>query len=77
MIKGSFSAIKGAQFFFPEDQPDNIVLQTRSDTLQGIPSVTELKWVDWLPNGVSNLIYFYICSIRANTQSCPTIPTTP
>jgi hypothetical protein len=31
--------------------PDNIVLQTRNDTLQGIPSTTELRWVDWLPNG--------------------------
>ncbi|ETN44584.1 uncharacterized protein HMPREF1541_10254 [Cyphellophora europaea CBS 101466] len=51
VVKGAFSQIKGAKFFFPEDQPDNLVLQTRHDTLQGIPSVTELKWVDWLPNG--------------------------
>jgi hypothetical protein len=51
VIKTSFSSIKGAKFFFPEDQPDNIVLQTRHLTLQGIPTTTELKWVDWLPNG--------------------------
>lgn len=31
--------------------PDNIVLQTRNDTLQGVPSTTELNWVNWLPNG--------------------------
>ena len=51
VAKGAFSQIKGAKFYFPEDMPDNIVLKTRNDTLQGIPSVTELKWVDWLPNG--------------------------
>ena len=52
VVKGAFSSIKGAKFFFPEDRPDNSVLQTRANTLQGIPSVDELKWVDWLPNGV-------------------------
>lgn len=31
--------------------PNNIVLGTRHNTLQGIPSVDELKWVGWLPNG--------------------------
>ena len=56
-IKGSFSTIKGAKFYFPEDAPDNVVLQTRAKTLQGIPTMDELKWVDWLPNGVSFLLY--------------------
>jgi len=51
VIKQSFLSIPGAKFYLPEDMPDNIVLKTRHDTLQGIPSVTELKWVDWLPNG--------------------------
>lgn len=51
VIKGAFSAIPGAKFYSPEDMPDNIVLQTRHLTLQGIPTTTELKWVDWLPNG--------------------------
>ena len=54
VIKGAFSSIKGAKFFFPEEMPHNKVLQIRSDTLQGIPSVDELNWVDWLPNGVSS-----------------------
>lgn len=31
--------------------PDDVALQTRNNTLQGIPSITELNWVDWLPNG--------------------------
>ena len=70
VIKGAFSSIKGAKFFFPGDRPDNIVLQTSSDTLQGIPSATELKWVDWLPNGVSpiSLIHLYPHLIPSYSQ---------
>jgi len=51
VVKASFSQIPGAKFYFPEDMPENQVLQTRNNTLQGIPSVDELSWVDWLPNG--------------------------
>ena len=51
VIKASFSAIPGAKCYFPEDMPENEVLQIRDLTLQGIPSYDELKWVDWLPNG--------------------------
>lgn len=50
-VKGAFSTIPGAKFYFPEDMPDNVVLQTRNQTLQGIPTTTELQWVNWLPNG--------------------------
>jgi hypothetical protein len=51
VVKASFGQIPGAKFYFPEDMPDNKVLQIRDGTLQGIPSVDELKWVDWLPHG--------------------------
>ena len=51
MIKQSFLKIPGAKYFQPEDMPDNLVLQTRDKTMQGIPSTTELNWVNWLPNG--------------------------
>ncbi|EXJ91673.1 vanillyl-alcohol oxidase [Capronia epimyces CBS 606.96] len=51
VVKASFSAIPGAKFYFPEEIPENKVLQIRHDTMQGIPSMDELKWVDWLPNG--------------------------
>ncbi|KAK4541277.1 hypothetical protein LTR36_008193 [Oleoguttula mirabilis] len=51
VIKGAFLQVPGAKYYEPEDMPDNLVLQTRHNTLQGIPSTTELKWVDWLPNG--------------------------
>ncbi|KAM0228650.1 hypothetical protein ACHAP5_011893 [Fusarium lateritium] len=51
VVKKSFSAIPGAKFYFPDDMPENVVLQTRHLTLQGIPTYTELEWVNWLPNG--------------------------
>lgn len=51
VIKDAFLKIPGAKFFFPEDMSQNSVAKTRHNTLQGIPSVDELSWVDWLPNG--------------------------
>lgn len=51
VIKDAFFQIPGAKYYEPHDMPDNVVLQTRDGTLQGIPSTTELRWVDWLPNG--------------------------
>ncbi|KAH0015685.1 FAD-linked oxidase-like protein, partial [Aureobasidium melanogenum] len=51
VIKQSFLQTPGAKYYEPKDMPDNVVLQIRNDTLQGIPSTTELRWVDWLPNG--------------------------
>jgi len=50
-IKQAFSSIEGSKFITPEESPDYSVLNTRRDTLQGIPSLDELKWVDWMPNG--------------------------
>jgi len=52
VIKNAFSSIPGVKFYFPEDRNGlNSVLRTRSLTLQGIPTVDELHWVNWLPNG--------------------------
>lgn len=45
VVKQAFSTIPGTKFYFPEDMPDNVVLQTRNLTLQGIPTTTELEWV--------------------------------
>lgn len=51
-IKKAFLTIPGARFFLPEDRTEpHSVLQTRSKTMQGIPTFDELRWVDWLPNG--------------------------
>ncbi|PIA92607.1 Vanillyl-alcohol oxidase [Cercospora beticola] len=65
VIKQSFLTIEGAKYFEPQDQPDNLVLQTRHDTLQGIPSTTELRWVDWLPNG-SHLFFSPIAKVSGD-----------
>ncbi|KAK1773444.1 hypothetical protein QBC45DRAFT_81201 [Copromyces sp. CBS 386.78] len=51
-IKAAFLTIPGSKFYLPEDRKEERgVLHMRSDTLQGIPSLDELKWVDWIPNG--------------------------
>ncbi|KAJ4415976.1 hypothetical protein N0V85_002478, partial [Neurospora sp. IMI 360204] len=51
-IKAAFLTIPGSNFYLPEDRTEeNSILRIRSDTLQGIPSLDELRWVDWLPNG--------------------------
>jgi hypothetical protein len=50
-IKGSFLQVPGSKFYFKDDMPDNKVLQTRDNILQGMPSIDELTWVDWRPNG--------------------------
>ncbi|KAE8363855.1 hypothetical protein BDV27DRAFT_165209 [Aspergillus caelatus] len=42
--------IAGAKFYFPEDRPNDIALQTRSDTMQRTPFTTELGLLSWLPN---------------------------
>lgn len=65
VVKGAFSAIPGAKFYFPEDMPDNEVLQIRHNTLQGIPSFSELSWVDWLPNG-GHLFFSPIAKVSGN-----------
>ncbi|KAL5331845.1 hypothetical protein ACEPPN_001384 [Leptodophora sp. 'Broadleaf-Isolate-01'] len=52
VIKQAFSSIEGVKFYFPEDRKEqNSILRTRAKTLQGIPTLDELRWVDWLPNG--------------------------
>lgn len=51
------------KFLLSEDRNESkSVLCTRSDTLQGIPSVGELSWTDWLPNG-AHLFFSLIAKI--------------
>ncbi|KAK0720141.1 FAD-linked oxidase, partial [Lasiosphaeris hirsuta] len=53
MIKDAFLSIPGSKSYLLEDRKvPHSVLRTRAKTLQGIPSLDELQWVDWLPNGV-------------------------
>jgi 4-cresol dehydrogenase (hydroxylating) len=52
IIKGSFSQVPGARFFFPEDRPkENDVLHHRGRTMAGIPTLTEFGFVNWVGGG--------------------------
>ena len=63
VIKEAFSAIPGAKFYFPEDHLEpHSVLRTRAQTLQGIPTYDELRWVNWMPNG-SHLFFSLISKV--------------
>ncbi|KAB8276671.1 FAD-linked oxidase-like protein [Aspergillus minisclerotigenes] len=44
VIKASFSKTLGAKFYFPEDRPNDIVLQTRSDTMQTCDPDTKAQY---------------------------------
>ena len=55
MIKSAFGQIPGARFFTNEDRPEAgdrgaHVLQDRHKINNGIPSLDEMKLMDWLPN---------------------------
>ncbi|PSK60794.1 Protein bfr2 [Elsinoe australis] len=66
VIKQSFSAIPGAKFYTPEEMPDNVILQTRHYTLQGVPSLIELKWLDWLKPGCAHLGFSPIAPVSGD-----------
>jgi hypothetical protein len=52
VIKEAFSAIPGSKLYFPEDVKDpKAVLHMRALSMKGVPSLDELAWIDWLPNG--------------------------
>lgn len=65
VVKASFTKISGAKLYFPEEMPDNKALQIRNLTQQGIPSLDELKWVDWMPNG-AHLFFSPIAKMSGN-----------
>jgi len=47
VIKDAFGKIPGAKVYFPGDRKEpHSVLRTGAKTLQGIPTVEELRWVD-------------------------------
>ncbi|ROV97419.1 hypothetical protein VMCG_06937 [Cytospora schulzeri] len=52
VIKATFGQIHGSNYFWPEKEITSPgVLDIRAKTLRGIPTLDELSWVDWLPNG--------------------------
>ncbi|KAK9463631.1 uncharacterized protein V1516DRAFT_683174 [Lipomyces oligophaga] len=52
VIKDAFLTIPGARFRLKEDLKEPSILHIRHNTLQGIPTYDELKWLDWIDNGV-------------------------
>jgi FAD/FMN-containing dehydrogenase len=51
LIKTSFSAIPGMRFFLPADVPEAHYLHSRAEVCAGVPVLTELRWLNWVPNG--------------------------
>lgn len=52
LIKESFlSKIPGTRFFLPEDVPSSHYLHSRALVCCGVPVLTELQWLNWVPNG--------------------------
>ena len=45
--------------------PNNSVAQTRHNTLSGVPSIDEISWVDWIPNG-SHIGFSPIAPVTGN-----------
>ncbi len=52
IIRGAFSQVPGAKFYFPEDRKNaNDVLKHRALTMKGIPRLTEYSFVNWVGGG--------------------------
>ncbi|KZL83372.1 vanillyl-alcohol oxidase [Colletotrichum incanum] len=51
VIKHEFLSIPGSRFFLPEDRARESPLRARELLMQGIPTVEELRCLNWLPNG--------------------------
>ncbi|KAF4306583.1 FAD-linked oxidase [Botryosphaeria dothidea] len=69
VIKATFGQIGGSKFFWPEEGKKSPgVLDIRAKTLAGIPTMDELKWVDWLPNG-SHLFFSPISEITGDAAN--------
>ncbi|KAF7905834.1 hypothetical protein EAF00_000113 [Botryotinia globosa] len=68
VVKDAFGTIEGAKFFLPEDIKEKCVLHIRAETLQGIPTIDEISWVDWLPNG-AHLFFSPISKISGEDAS--------
>jgi hypothetical protein len=46
-IKAAFGQIEGTRFYFPEDRNEpHSVLKTRANTMQGVPTLDELRWIE-------------------------------
>ncbi|KAJ9133282.1 Vanillyl alcohol oxidase [Pleurostoma richardsiae] len=50
-IKSAFSRIEGMRFFLPSDVAPSHALHSRALVCSGVPVLTELNWLNWMPNG--------------------------
>lgn len=60
MIKSAFDTIKGSKFYLPSDLPADHYINYRAKVHSGVPSLKELDWLNWVPNG-SHLFFSPIC----------------
>ncbi|KJR88150.1 uncharacterized protein SPSK_07518 [Sporothrix schenckii 1099-18] len=67
---GAFTAIPGARFYCKDDVLANAVLRIRDLTMQGIPTVEELRWVSWPHNG-TRLFCSPIAPVRGEDAIAP------
>jgi FAD/FMN-containing dehydrogenase len=51
LIQSAFAAIPGSRLFLPKDVPDSHYLHSRALVCAGVPVLTELAWLNWMPNG--------------------------
>lgn len=51
LIKDAFTKIPGTKFFLPKDVPSSHYLHSRALVCSGVPVLTELNWLNWVPNG--------------------------
>ena len=50
VIKGAFSQVPGAKFYFAHERPDLVGLQMRNELAQGIPNMGTYNLLNWVPN---------------------------
>ena len=51
LIKEAFLKIPGSKFYLPSDVPQDHYLLSRERVCSGVPVLTELNWLNWVPNG--------------------------
>lgn len=52
LIREAFtSQVPGTRFFLPADLPPSHYLHSRALVCSGVPVLTELHWLNWVPNG--------------------------
>ncbi|KAJ4397695.1 hypothetical protein N0V93_001929 [Gnomoniopsis smithogilvyi] len=70
VIRAAFSAIPDSKHYWPKSDgtPSPGVLDIRTKTLQGIPTIDELRWVDWVPRG-SHLFFSPITEVAGDAAA--------